>query len=418
MTAGEFENYLSLLSGLLRLDKAQRRRIADELRDHMEQRLDELLADGVAREDAVARALDEFGDAASLAADFARATKIRTRRLIMKLSISVACMMVAAALLGLWLAPPRTGTPPRTLAQAPPPAVAAGPVEYAPVRLSAGARAVGLGPMPHAGAKADPSAVGASPPRPAKLRAASRPAKPAGPTIEIEARFIRGPAGHMVKLGLLPDKSYVAVSRARIDEQLHKVAQIPDAQTLSSPRVVTVSGQTARISVRREVTFVRDYRYRPATAEAPADMVPIVDSLATGIQLSVCPTTTSDGRVTLKLQPQFAELLSARRCTATVRLGAQSKKVSWQEQTLLLAGARLTPTDALGAIKPDEAYVIPLVYSVQSAPPATVRLYAAGGTVKEEPRAAGTWASACPARRATAMIVTARRLEPRHPARR
>ena len=117
-------------------------------------------------------------------------------------------------------------------------------------------------------------------------------------------------------------------------------------------------------------------------------MVPVVDRLGLGMRLSIYATVTKDDRVALKLGPRFAELLSARRRTATVRLGAQSKKVSWQEQTLLLAGARLTPTDTLPAVKPDEAHVIPLVYSVQSAPPATV------------------------------MIVTARRIQPRHPARR
>ena len=47
----ECENYLGLLSRLLRLDAGQRDRIARELRDHMEQRLADLMADGVSRQD-------------------------------------------------------------------------------------------------------------------------------------------------------------------------------------------------------------------------------------------------------------------------------------------------------------------------------------------------------------------------------
>jgi len=46
MSDREFENYLALLSSLLRLDRKQRASIADELRAHLEDRLEELLACG------------------------------------------------------------------------------------------------------------------------------------------------------------------------------------------------------------------------------------------------------------------------------------------------------------------------------------------------------------------------------------
>src|SRR5205823_9011231 len=76
----EFENYLTLLAGLLRLDPKQRGTIADELRSHLEDRLDELMARGISRDEAVKRALAEFGDAAGLAGQFLAISRNRKRR--------------------------------------------------------------------------------------------------------------------------------------------------------------------------------------------------------------------------------------------------------------------------------------------------------------------------------------------------
>lgn len=88
MSEHEFETYLALLGKLLRLSDEQRDAIADELRDHMEQRLDELARRGVAHDEAVRIALAEFGDAAGLAGQFTRITHRRTvRRIIMNTSI-------------------------------------------------------------------------------------------------------------------------------------------------------------------------------------------------------------------------------------------------------------------------------------------------------------------------------------------
>ena len=56
MSDREFENYLTLLAGLLRLDGKQRRAIADELRSHLEDRLEELLERGVSKDEAVQQA--------------------------------------------------------------------------------------------------------------------------------------------------------------------------------------------------------------------------------------------------------------------------------------------------------------------------------------------------------------------------
>src|SRR5437762_8314971 len=98
MSDREFENYLTLLAGLLRLDTRQRGAIADELRAHLEDRLDELLASGVSRDEAVRQALAEFGDAAGLAGQFVSLSRNRKRRWLMRLTtFSVAATLLIAA---------------------------------------------------------------------------------------------------------------------------------------------------------------------------------------------------------------------------------------------------------------------------------------------------------------------------------
>ena len=132
MSDHEFNNYLTLLAGLLRLGDKQRRAIAEELRTHLEDRLDELLARGVSKEEATRQALSEFGDAAGLAAQFASISRGRRRRWLMRaMTFSVAAVLfMAAGLAILW--PGRNAGPgvARAIAQAPaekqpPPAEAA-----------------------------------------------------------------------------------------------------------------------------------------------------------------------------------------------------------------------------------------------------------------------------------------------------
>jgi len=104
MSDREFENYLTLLAGLLRLSGKQRKAIAEELRSHLEDRLEELVADGVSREEAVKQALAEFGDAAGLAGQFAAISRNRKRRWLVRLTtFSVAAtLLVAASLVIFW----------------------------------------------------------------------------------------------------------------------------------------------------------------------------------------------------------------------------------------------------------------------------------------------------------------------------
>src|SRR5678815_2629018 len=80
MSQLEFDTYLSLLCRLLRIAPQQREQVAEEFRAHMEDRLEELLARGMERETAIKLALEEFGDAAGLAAQIASISQGRRKR--------------------------------------------------------------------------------------------------------------------------------------------------------------------------------------------------------------------------------------------------------------------------------------------------------------------------------------------------
>jgi len=119
MPESEFELYLSLLSRFLRLNPTQRVEISDELRDHLEQRLEELSARGLSREQAIHTALEEFGDAAELAQHFTRAAQVRRRRLIMRCTYGTAAALAAGLLIAaaFWPSTPQGPAPSHAVAQ-------------------------------------------------------------------------------------------------------------------------------------------------------------------------------------------------------------------------------------------------------------------------------------------------------------
>jgi hypothetical protein len=104
MSEHEFDNYLALLSRLLRLGDKQRDAIAGELRAHLEDRLEDLMSRGVPRDEAVRQALEEFGDAAVLAADFASLSGTKRKRWIMRLTTAsaAAIVLIAAGIFTFW----------------------------------------------------------------------------------------------------------------------------------------------------------------------------------------------------------------------------------------------------------------------------------------------------------------------------
>lgn len=85
-----FEQYLETLSRLLKLSTRERAEIRRELAAHVEEFIEDQLAHGATREEAVRRAIEDFGDAAALAARFHH-PDIR-KRWLMRGTAAAACV--------------------------------------------------------------------------------------------------------------------------------------------------------------------------------------------------------------------------------------------------------------------------------------------------------------------------------------
>jgi hypothetical protein len=118
MSQQEFDSYLALLCRLLRIAPQQREQVAEEFRTHMEDRLEELLAAGLPREEAIQQAIGEFGDAAGLAAQLLKIQQGRRKRWIMRISVASVLCVVLACLLCLALLPEHQQVPVISKAQA------------------------------------------------------------------------------------------------------------------------------------------------------------------------------------------------------------------------------------------------------------------------------------------------------------
>lgn len=122
MPEREFELYLDLLGKLLKLSPEQKSSISDELRDHLEERFEELVQSGQSRDDAIRQALDEFGDAAGLAVDFTKVSPKKIRRAIMRTTAVTTAVTALAAFLFVYFGPGKGGAegPGGTIARAEP----------------------------------------------------------------------------------------------------------------------------------------------------------------------------------------------------------------------------------------------------------------------------------------------------------
>eukprot|EP00456_Euglypha_rotunda_P084442 TRINITY_DN847_c0_g1_i11.p1 TRINITY_DN847_c0_g1~~TRINITY_DN847_c0_g1_i11.p1 ORF type:complete len:655 (+),score=141.07 TRINITY_DN847_c0_g1_i11:1790-3754(+) len=131
MPEQEFEIYLTVLSRLLRLSPAQKAAISDELRDHLEQRLGDLMQTGVSREEAIRLAMEEFGDVTGLALDLTRVSRTPVKTLVVRSTVAAS---VAAVGIVFWVslfAPEHRIAAPSTV-QAQQDKPAAKPVDNAP----------------------------------------------------------------------------------------------------------------------------------------------------------------------------------------------------------------------------------------------------------------------------------------------
>ncbi|MDP1561099.1 MAG: permease prefix domain 1-containing protein [Pirellulaceae bacterium] len=104
MSEREFEHYLTLLGSMLRLRPEQRAEIAEELQQHLDERLVDLQAAGLSRDEAIQQALAEFGDAAGLAAQFSSVSRRRYRRWMMRAATAsvTSAFMVLMLFVSFW----------------------------------------------------------------------------------------------------------------------------------------------------------------------------------------------------------------------------------------------------------------------------------------------------------------------------
>ena len=115
----EIENYITLVSSMLRLSKTQREEIGTELRDHLDTRVEALTEAGYSREEAVRMSLEEFGDAAGLAVQFVSVVHEHRKRWMMRFAtFSIAgifCLIIGA--MAMWPKDARFGGPQKGIAQ-------------------------------------------------------------------------------------------------------------------------------------------------------------------------------------------------------------------------------------------------------------------------------------------------------------
>lgn len=113
----EFDDYVGLLSKLLKLRTSQREAISDELRLHLEERFAALTEQGVAPQKAISLALAEFGDAAALAAQFSSVARLQKRRWMMRFVFTSTVTIVVAVAVGISMWPDGSGNAGTAMAQ-------------------------------------------------------------------------------------------------------------------------------------------------------------------------------------------------------------------------------------------------------------------------------------------------------------
>ena len=119
MSNDEFETWLSLVGRLLGLSERQQQQIGEELRDHLESRVADLLESGMDKQSAVMQAVEEFGDAAVLAKNLQSVSLANRKRWMMRfMTLATAGLFLVAVLtMAMWPQEARFGSPSQSVAQ-------------------------------------------------------------------------------------------------------------------------------------------------------------------------------------------------------------------------------------------------------------------------------------------------------------
>ena len=97
-----------------------------------------------------------------------------------------------------------------------------------------------------------------------------------------------------------PTASFLEVDGTGLKSLLELLQTTTDAKTLASPRVLTVSGQTARIQIGDQL----GYRITTTTQTSSLESVEFLD---VGVVLTVTPRITRDGRILMRIKPEVSK---------------------------------------------------------------------------------------------------------------
>ncbi len=97
MSKHDFDARLQVLCRLLKLNSEQAAAVSRDLRQQLDQRVEEVVRTGKPRSDAIDQAIEEFGDAAGMAADLTRVSQLLIRRWVIGATL-VSAVALAVAL--------------------------------------------------------------------------------------------------------------------------------------------------------------------------------------------------------------------------------------------------------------------------------------------------------------------------------
>lgn len=124
--------------------------------------------------------------------------------------------------------------------------------------------------------------------------------------IEVEARFVRTPAGRLEELGIQGTSAFPRPED--LPALLEALQQTPKVEFVSAPRVTVLPLQRASISVLEQTKFVKDWRVETVEPGAQEVLVAEIAELDTGLALDVRAVPLPDGKIALSIEAQEAQL--------------------------------------------------------------------------------------------------------------
>lgn len=196
--------------------------------------------------------------------------------------------------------------------------------------------------------------------------------------VRVQARFLRGPAGSLRRLGVVTEAPYRILDADDVEKASLELALAgdPSAGVVVAPAVLVSPGRKAVVSVHREESIITDLRYLPATREADGLLQPVLSTLRSGQALTLTVTPRTDGGVRYtQIEAISAYIRDPGVWRGIVDLGGKAQDITWQEPLAVVARTDVPDRQQID-LKAGEVLAVPLVYHLHRAPAATVRLLA------------------------------------------